>query len=703
MARDYTKYTVKGLGENLNKRQLIFEIVKDYVEKKKPSFDELTSVFKDEIQGSKGFIRKAAKVEDPKRFNTKMPLKIKYGVEVVVSNQWGFKNIDAFLSLAKKLKYKIIFVEQLSSASDDLKPSSNLTTEQITEFKEQEAEINGDYNENAWEASRLYDDLIEAGDTAWAQHILQKMEDAAKEFSELETVFEKLKERNETERFLAVIKKAEEKAEGTRDYTQLAEEVLEIDKDWAVKLCQKAEKVAKVYNDLTTVAGAVADFDKDWMTKIYKKAETLAEYSFDHRDLAEIVYSIDKDWAASLIAKAEEKAEDFNDFSNLGDTYSNSDLFNDKAKAKAMFEKAFPLIKSKWDKNNLLNSAKDILGNSDSFTQKMVEFIENDIPKMKLPKQYFPDYNLACGKIITLHLANGPSCHKIDHFNIKINMETNEVIGHADCDDHLSRWFDSWEVGIYDGYSEHRSYDGEIRIWGEDDNENEWCVYCHGGFEELEEGDLPDGVTGEDVWNALGNGNAIYELYHHIKQNITHDGLNNSANSEPSSQDLSVDIELRKGNQELICTIKDFNVNRENSEIKNMYDALLDNFYSDDFITLTNYHLFKEFIREIYHEFLTNSYPSGDEYGYTIEDMKQDGFDWWENDPILVVTRIGEIDLSPIVNFDEDDENMLNKCCEMLDINEDDKDDCEDYITDYMSDSRFSVDEDLFKEVMQEL
>ncbi len=107
MARDYTKYSIKGLGENLNKRQLVFEIVKDYVAKNKPSFDELTAVFKDEIQGSKGFIRKAAKVEDPKRFNTKMPLKIKFGVEVVVSNQWGSKNIDAFLSLAKKLKYNI--------------------------------------------------------------------------------------------------------------------------------------------------------------------------------------------------------------------------------------------------------------------------------------------------------------------------------------------------------------------------------------------------------------------------------------------------------------------------------------------------------------------------------------------------------------------------------------------------------------------
>ena len=107
MARDYTKYNVNGIGENLNKRQLVFEIVKDYVEKNKPSFDEFTAIFKDEIQGSKGFIRKAAKVEDPKRFNTKMPLKIKFGVEVVVSNQWGSKNINAFLSLAKKLKYNI--------------------------------------------------------------------------------------------------------------------------------------------------------------------------------------------------------------------------------------------------------------------------------------------------------------------------------------------------------------------------------------------------------------------------------------------------------------------------------------------------------------------------------------------------------------------------------------------------------------------
>lgn len=427
-------------------------------------------------------------------------------------------------------------------------PSSHLTAEQIAGFKEQEKEINGDYSENSWEAASLYDDLIEAKDTAWADHILLKMEDAAKDFSELETVFEKLKERNETERFLAVIKKAEamatdtakmmslaelvsdsdkdwatelykkaeEKAEDVRDYTRLADEVKELDKDWVIRLYQKAETVAADYNDITALATEVKELDKDWSKNLYQNAETKAESSFDLRDLGENVYSIDKDWAASLMAKAEAKAEEFNDFINLGDTFGNSDLFNDKTKAKAMFEKAFPLIESKWNKNNLLDSAKEILGNSDTFTQKMVEFIENDIPKMKLPKQYFPNYKLEWGKYITFGLDNGPACHEIDNFSIKLNMETNEVIGHPDCDDALSRWFDAWEVAIYDGYASHRSYDGIVRIWGEDDNQ-EWSVYCHNAFEELEEGELPGGVTGDDIWNALGDGKAIYEMYYHIK------------------------------------------------------------------------------------------------------------------------------------------------------------------------------------------
>ena len=39
MARDFTKYKVEGLGENLNKRKLVFTVVKDWAEKNNPSLD----------------------------------------------------------------------------------------------------------------------------------------------------------------------------------------------------------------------------------------------------------------------------------------------------------------------------------------------------------------------------------------------------------------------------------------------------------------------------------------------------------------------------------------------------------------------------------------------------------------------------------------------------------------------------------------
>lgn len=130
MARDYTKYAISGLGENLNKRQLVFEIVKDYIEKNRPSYDELTSVFQDQIQGSKGFIRKSSEINDPKRFKVNAPLQIKYGVEVVVSNQWGTKNIDAFLNLAEQLNYSVTMVKnEIANQEEDGADSNSPTTD----------------------------------------------------------------------------------------------------------------------------------------------------------------------------------------------------------------------------------------------------------------------------------------------------------------------------------------------------------------------------------------------------------------------------------------------------------------------------------------------------------------------------------------------------------------------------------------------
>lgn len=126
MARDYTKYSVEGLGDNLNKRQLVYSIVKDYIEKHNPSLETLLSIFPDEIQGSKGLIRKETEVDDTKRFNMKEPLKIKNAMHIVVSNQWGGDNIPSFIEVAQKLDYKISFEE---SYSDDTDLEDNLNSD----------------------------------------------------------------------------------------------------------------------------------------------------------------------------------------------------------------------------------------------------------------------------------------------------------------------------------------------------------------------------------------------------------------------------------------------------------------------------------------------------------------------------------------------------------------------------------------------
>ena len=107
MARDYTKYSVAGVGENLNKRKLVAAVVADYVSKNNPTFQELQEAFPDSVQGNKGFIRRADDIQDEKRFDTKNPLLCKYKVEACVSNQWGSKNIDAFISHAEQMGYSI--------------------------------------------------------------------------------------------------------------------------------------------------------------------------------------------------------------------------------------------------------------------------------------------------------------------------------------------------------------------------------------------------------------------------------------------------------------------------------------------------------------------------------------------------------------------------------------------------------------------
>ncbi len=43
-----------------------------------------------------------------------------------------------------------------------------------------------------------------------------------------------------------------------------------------------------------------------------------------------------------------------------------------------------------------------------------------------------------------------------------------------------------------------------IIIGCNDENGEQWCVVGHNEFEDVEEGELPNGVTGEEIWDALG-------------------------------------------------------------------------------------------------------------------------------------------------------------------------------------------------------
>ena len=61
MARDYTKYNVKGLGENFNKRQLVFEIVKDYVKRINPLLMSLRLFLKTKHKEVKASLEKLQK------------------------------------------------------------------------------------------------------------------------------------------------------------------------------------------------------------------------------------------------------------------------------------------------------------------------------------------------------------------------------------------------------------------------------------------------------------------------------------------------------------------------------------------------------------------------------------------------------------------------------------------------------------------
>lgn len=108
--RDTTKYLFKGAV--YAKNRLVLAIVKDYTEKNRVSFEELSEVFHPSLQGSIGVVERVDAAKKRQDYQVRFfaeegeMLTLKDGY-AYVCNQWGILNIPRFLKRASELGYTI--------------------------------------------------------------------------------------------------------------------------------------------------------------------------------------------------------------------------------------------------------------------------------------------------------------------------------------------------------------------------------------------------------------------------------------------------------------------------------------------------------------------------------------------------------------------------------------------------------------------
>ena len=255
------------------------------------------------------------------------------------------------------------------------KPSgSDLTKEEIKEFKEQEKEA-----EDLYDYYSLAAEIVEAGDKDWARKLVQKAEDLAENSDDYNSIAESVADEDslgDKKYAKELYQKAEDLAEEQYDYESIAASVAHEntlgDKDWARNLFQKAEDLAEDLNDYSSLAGSVADEDclgdKKYARELYQKAEDLAEDSGDFRGLAMSVAKDagldDKKYAKELFKKAEDLAEDSSDYNDIAVYVAWEQYLGDKKYARELYQKAEDLAEDSGDFRGLAMSVanEDYLG-----------------------------------------------------------------------------------------------------------------------------------------------------------------------------------------------------------------------------------------------------------------------------------------------------------------------------------------------------
>lgn len=132
MAKDLTKFKIKGTDTWLPKNRLVLSCIQQFFKDViVGDYNYLKSTWPDEIQGSAGIIVALEEVTNERYYFMDNALEAPDGKKYVVCNQWGASNFEKFIELAKTMGYPIVNNQTENNAEvTNLKTNTETTKEQ---------------------------------------------------------------------------------------------------------------------------------------------------------------------------------------------------------------------------------------------------------------------------------------------------------------------------------------------------------------------------------------------------------------------------------------------------------------------------------------------------------------------------------------------------------------------------------------------
>jgi hypothetical protein len=141
MAKDFTKFRIKGTETWLPKNRLVLSCLQQFFKDViVGDYNYLKKTWSDEIQGGAGIIIALEEVTNERYYFMDNVLEAPDGKKYVVCNQWGTSNFEKFIELAKTMGYPIESNESETSNQSNLKEDTN-PTENTETTKEQTLKI----------------------------------------------------------------------------------------------------------------------------------------------------------------------------------------------------------------------------------------------------------------------------------------------------------------------------------------------------------------------------------------------------------------------------------------------------------------------------------------------------------------------------------------------------------------------------------